>query len=106
MVPAPGAVSEGLGHPADGIVGIGNCAAVCVAGPNAPVQRVVVKGGDLVLAVGEFAEIAGKIVLVTLCTIQRVLSRRQPIHVVIRVRRRLILGIRHGEWYVRADRRG
>lgn len=60
---------------------------------RATVERVIVKLRLFILAINERLQIPRQIILIGLLPVQRIVPRRQPIHVVIRVRRLLVLGI-------------
>lgn len=62
---------------------------------RAAVQGIVLECGDLVFPIRELRQIAREVVLIALGSIQCVLPRRQPIHVVVGIRRRLVLGVDH-----------
>jgi len=68
-----------------------------IGGLGSSVQRIILERRHLVLAVGELGEIPSQIVLITFRSVERILPRRKPIHVVIGVRRRLVLRIGDGQ---------
>ena len=78
--------------PASPVFGV-KAVIVGIAGTRPPVERIILKSSDLVLPIGEDAQIAGEVIDVTLHPIERIFPRRQPIHVVIGVRHGLVLGI-------------
>lgn len=66
-------------------------------GVGPAVQRIVLERRLLILAVGELTEVPRWVVSIGLGATQRIFPRLQPIHVVVGVRRGLMIRIRHGE---------
>jgi len=78
-----------LREPVACVVGVTGRGRVRIGHTRAAIERIVCVTGRLALSVRELSYVAGEIVLIALTPRQRIDTRRQPIHVVVCVSRRV-----------------